>query len=182
MRRRSRSFIRVRQPISTSYIQTAAPITLAAGVATPYSMLLTADSPTKTNITDFSAGIAQSENNTRLMKGSFVQINLLPTTAPAMVGIWVWMNTKGQLTTPTDSLDFSQAPAVEDNTQLREKTIAYRQVPTSTSEFRSIRIKLAGRRNNFMPDATILVMMIHNMSATASLSFSAFGRIRTLEG
>lgn len=127
--------------------------------------------------------ISQVENNTRIMKGSFLKLNVLATTAPAIVGIWVYMNTKGMITAPVDSDDFNEGPTTEDNAQLREKTIFYGHFPLSTSEFRSIKIPLWSRRNNYLTDpSTTLVVVVHNKNTTPSIQFQGYGRIRTLEG
>lgn len=173
----------VKKPIATSYIRSGT-ISLAASTAANYSLLLSSDSPLKTAITDLSSGVAQCENNTRIIKkGSFIQLNMLAATAPLVVGIWIYMNSKGMVVAPTDSDDFSEDPTTLANAQLREKTIYYRQVSLSTTEYRSIRIPLGSKRNNFLPDPTsILVMVLHNKTATTAMSFHAYGRIHTVEG
>lgn len=181
---RKRSGFRVvKKGITTSYI-TSAPIAIAATVAPNYSLLINSDSPVKSTISDLGANIAQCENNSRIQKkGSFIQLNMIASTVPVMVGIWVYLNSKGMVVAPVNSSDFNQAPTTLANAQLREYTIFYRQVPLSTSEYRTIRIPLGSRRLNYMADpASILVMVIHNKDTVGSLTFSSFGRIRTIEG
>lgn len=181
--RRRGGFMRVTQPASTSYIETSGAITLAATTSANYSVLLCSDSPNKALITDLASGIAQVENNSKILKkGSFIQFNIVSNTTPGIVNIWVWLNTKGAITTPTNAFDFSTAPTTEDNIQLREKTIAFRQVSLSTTEFRTIRVPLGARRNNFLVDpASQLVVTVHNQTGN-TISYTAFGRIKTLEG
>lgn len=174
--------MRVRTPASTKYIETSGAISLATTVSANYTLLLSSDSPNSALVSDFGSDVAQVENNSKILKGSFIQTNLIAATVPCTVNLWVWLNSKGMTTSPTNGFDFSESPNTVNNQQLREKTIAYRRVSVSPNEFRSFRIRLAGRRNNFLPDPTSqLVMTIHN-SGAGTISHSSFGRIRVLEG
>lgn len=182
-RPRRSGFLRVKKPITTSYIDVSTAITLAAGVDANYSLLLASDSPNKALVTDLASVVSQCENNTRIIKkGSFISLNFLAQDAPGVVGIWVYMNVKGQVVAPVDSDDFNQGPTTLANAQLREYTIFYRQMPLDINSFRSIRIPLGSRRNNYMADGSILVLAIDNVYSTTGLQFSGYGRIRTIEG
>lgn len=183
-RPRHTGWVRVKQPISTSYIDVSAGISLAAGLNANYSLLLSSDSPNKALVSDMAGIVSQCENNTRIIKkGSFLHLNFLATVAPAVVGIWVYLNKKGMVTAPVDTDDFSQGPTTEDNAQLREQTIFYKHFPLDINSFRSIRIPLGSRRNNWMTDpTTTLVIVIDNLSATAAIQWNGYGRIKLVEG
>lgn len=181
-RPRRSNFMRVKKPATTSYISVLG-TSLAASTTANYSILLANDSPNKALVTDMASVVAHCENNsTILRRGSFLHLNFLGTTVPAIVTVWLYMNSKGLVTAPTDGNDFSSLPQTEDNAQLREKTIFYRQVPLSSSEFRGVRIPLGGRRNNHLVDGSILVLVIHNRTAAGAIQWSGYGRIRTIEG
>lgn len=184
MRRpRRTAFMRVRKPSRTSYIEVSSTIGLATGVAANYSLLLCSDSPDKGIITNMSSTIAQVENNTRILKGSFINLQLLATTVPVIATVWVYMNYKGMVVAPTDGTDFNEGPQTLANAELRKNTIFYRRFPLSVNEWRNYRIPLFSRRNNFLADPTsVLAMEIHNTGAAGGLSILAYGRIKTLEG
>lgn len=182
-RPRRSGFMRVRQPATTSYIETSGLATIATTTATSYLLLLASDGPNKALVTDLSA-VAQVENNSRILKrGSFMQFNLIANSAPAVVNLWVWLNKKGSITPPTNGYDFSLAPVTEDNAQLREQTVVYRRVSLSTTDFVTVRLPLGSRRNNYLTDpASALTLVVHNTSGASTISFTAYGRIKTLEG
>lgn len=182
--RSRRGFMIHKAPAETSYIQTAtAPISLAAGVLAVYPLLIASDTPDKSIVTNLAANAAQCENNTRLLKGSFIQFAMISETVPCYVTLWLYMNSKASITPPANSTEFSALPLTEDQAQLREKTIIFKQFALSTTDYRILRIPLTRRsgRNNFMNDASILNLVLHNRGAGA-IDFHAFGRIRTLEG
>lgn len=178
-----RGFIGVRKPIHTSYIDVSTGIALAASVDANYSLLLASDSPNTSLVTDMASVVSQVENNSRIIKkGSFIQLNFLASDAPGTVGIWVYMNSKGTVVAPADIDDFNQGPNTLANSQLREYTIFYKQMSLDINSFRSLRIPLGSRRNNYLSDGSILVIVIDNMSATTAIQFSGYGRIRTIQG
>lgn len=184
IRPRSRGFMRVKQPAETSYIQTAtAPISIAAGVLAIYPLLIASDSPDKSIVSNLAANAAQCENNTKLLKGSFIQFAIISETVPCYVTLWLYMNSKNTITAPANSTDFSNLPLTEDNAQLREKTIIFKQFALSNTDYRILKIPLTRRsgRNSFMNDSSILNLVVHNRGAGA-IGYHAYGRIRTLEG
>lgn len=174
-------FRQVRKPIYTNYIETSGLITLAATVDANYGVLLPADSPNKILVTDFASVIAQCENNSRIMKRSFIKM-IFVADAPVIASIWVWINTRGMITASTDPYAFSLLPQTEDNAQLRERTLFYKRFIVTPEIGREIHVPLARRRNNYISDASTLTIQIGNNSAVGNLSFSAYGRVRTIEG
>lgn len=177
-----RGFVSVKKPITTSYIDVSSYIGLAASVDANYSLLIASDSPNRALVTDMVSVIAQCENNTRIKKGSFLTLHFLPTTTPSVVTIWVYMNPKAMVVAPVDGDDFSQLPTTLANSQLREYTIFYKQVALDVNHFRTVRIPLWSKRNNYLTDGSILQMTIDNQWPDTAISFGGYGRIRTSEG
>lgn len=182
--RRSSGFMRVKKPVRVSYIIRSTPVAIATETAVNYSMLLNSDSPDKSIVSNFTSTIAQVENGTKILKkGSFVTISMIAITSPVICAIWVYLNSKGQVIAPTDSTDFSEGPQTDANAELRAKTIYYRHIPLSTTEYRTVRIPLGSRRNNMMLDPTsILAIEMHCTGGSGSMEYLGYGRIRTLEG
>lgn len=181
-RLRRQTFRAVRKPANTSYIETAGPITLAAGVTANYTLILASDSPNKALVADMAGVLAQCENNSRITKGSFIDMSFFTGSAFAVVNVWAYLNPKGMITAPTTGYDFNQAPTTEDNAQLRKQTIFYKRFVLTFPESRHFRFRLGGKRNNYLTDGSNLVIVVQNAATASTLSFHAYGRIRTIEG